>query len=189
VKRQQDQDQVTAAKNAAKAYLAPSVERGTFKGEVKILEMLVKAELLETAPDGGQYLIEKAIAGNAMIDAVLRKVINEKVLADEALPPNLKQYFTNHIMLIDRDAKKVNKGGRPAADFLVRNAVIHRVVNAMKDRGFHLDRNETPRGESARSIVSAALAELDVELDEKSVAKIWRTGIRDQLQLISCPQT
>ena len=147
--------------------------------------MAVEAELLETASDGGQYLIEKAIAGNVMIDAVLRKVINEKVLADEALPPNLKQYFTNHIMLVGRDVKKVNKGGRPAADFLIRNAVVHRVVEAMMGRGFHLDRNETPRGESACSIVSTALAELDVALDEKSIAKIWRTGIRDQLQLIS----
>jgi hypothetical protein len=51
-----------------------------FEGEVKILKVIAKA-FLETDPDGDQYLIEQAIAGDVMIDAALREVISEKVLA------------------------------------------------------------------------------------------------------------
>ena len=138
------------------------MKRGVFEGKVKILEVIAKA-FLETDPDGDQYLIEQAIAGDVMIDAALREVISEKVLAHETLPPNLEQYLINYILPTSRNTKRVNKGGRPAGDFLVRNAVIYRAVEAAMSHGFHLERNDSPShndippGELARSIVVLAL--------------------------------
>jgi hypothetical protein len=190
MKQQQDQEEVTAAVAAAIAYLTPHVKRGVFEGEVKILGVIAKA-FLKTDPDGYQYLIEQAIAGDVMIDAALREVISEKVLAHETLPRNLEQYLINYILPIGRNTKRVNKGGRPAGDFLIRNAVICRAVTATMSHGFHSERNDIPsrndipRVESACSIVVLALKELGVVLTEKSVARIWRTGIQDQLQRFS----
>ena len=190
MKRQlQDQEEVTAAVTAAIAYLAPHVKRGVFEGEVKILQVIAKSFL--KIDDGDQYLIEQAIAGDVMINAAIREVISEKVLAHETLPPNLEQYLINYILPISRNTKRVNKGGRPAGDFLVRNSVIRRAVRATMSRGFHSERNDIPshndipRGKSACSIVVLALKELGVVLTEKSVARIWRTGIQDQLQRFS----
>jgi hypothetical protein len=187
MKRQQDQEQVTAAVAAAVASLTPFVRNGRFEMRndalalwlfgpgLSVREAAIRIKL--TAHDGGQYLIEKAIAGDVVIDTVLRKVISEKLLANETLPPNLQQYLVNHILLTDRNTQRVNKGGRPAADFFMRDAVIYTTVEATIDRGFRSTRNDTSTsrgGESACSIVSTALVELDVTLSEKSVAAIWQ---------------
>jgi hypothetical protein len=122
-----------------------------------------------------QYLIEKAVAGDVAANTVLRKVISEKLLANETLSLNLRQYLVNHIvLLIGRDTQRVNKGGRPSADFNLRNSVIFATVETTIARGFRPTRNEIPHGESACSIVASALEKLGVTLNEKTIARIWR---------------
>jgi hypothetical protein len=184
MKRQQpDQEQVIAAEAAAVPSLTPWVKDGGFEERNDAAWALWESgpSLLEagmrtilTVPDGDQYLIEKAVAGDVAANTVLRKVISEKLLANETLSLNLRQYLANHIVLIGRDTQRVNKGGRPAADFYLRNRVIYATVETTIDRGFRPTRNEIPRGESACSIVASALEKLGVTLDEKTIARIWR---------------
>jgi hypothetical protein len=187
MKRQRpDQEQVIAAEAAAVASLTPWVKDGRFEmrnealarwlfgPELSLWKAVIRFKLSE--PDGGQYLIEKAIAGDVVIDTVIRKVIAEKLQADETLPSNLRGYLVNHIVLADQIRQRV---GRPVAHVFMRDTAIYVAVETVIDRGFHPTRNDTSisRGDaSACSIVSAALAELDVTLSEKSVAAIWQRG-------------
>jgi hypothetical protein len=183
MKRQQDQEQVIAAEAAAVASLTPWVKDGRFEmrndgawalfeSGSSVLEAGIR--IILTAPDGDQYLIEKAVAGDVAVNTVLRKVISEKLLVNETLSPNLRQFLVNHIVLIGRNTQRANKGGRPAADFNLRDSVIYATVETTIDRGFRPTRNEIPRSESACSIVASALEGLGVTLSEKTIAGIWR---------------
>jgi hypothetical protein len=146
-----DQDQITAAIAAAKAVLEPAVADGVFKGESE--QAVLIRNLWERQQSEGP--------------ALLKAVVLQKLQAGEEFPPLLQMWLASYVL-----AK--SKEGRPTK-FQERDYAIYRAVGATIQRGFHLARNdETRLAESACSIVSAALANFDIELSEKNIARIWR---------------
>jgi hypothetical protein len=153
MKPRQDQEQVTAAVAAAMAELTPAVKNGVFEG---LLKQAVWVEHERMAEEERPQL-----------EIWLNEVVRQKLQAGEDLPRPLQLYLAS---LLNK-----SKGGRPT-NFLVRDSVIHSVVDATIRRGFLLMRNEITHSgtESASSIVSTALAKLNIKLSERSVARIWR---------------
>ena len=143
--KHQEQD-ISEAIAAAVDTLAPAVA--------------MQAMLVESRRSDEEYL--------PLLKDGLREVVKQKFKEEGELPILLQ-------MLLAEFALNKPKGGRPV-NFLERDVGIYCVVDATVQRGFHLTRNAESKKptESASSIVSAALAQLDVVLSEKSVVRIWR---------------
>jgi hypothetical protein len=199
MKRQQDQDLVTAAVAAAVVTLASAVKAGVFDGRPALLSFKVMVTkqamgwrfekldgeaktLIEQAmtrrsekldadacqlvvyeydDDKAKAVIEKAVAGDAVADGLLREVAIEKVQAGLPLPPNLAKYIADFLA----DPNRSNRG-KPPGNFFDRDAWVYLAVKNTIERGFRLERNVASELASASSIVTAALSELGVTLSE-----------------------
>jgi hypothetical protein len=151
----------------AKMVMEQAMSRRSEKLDADACQLLV----YQYDDDRADTVIEKALAGDAIADTLLREVASEKLQAREALlPPNLTRYIVSNV-LADPDRPK--NPGRPPGHF-DRDAWVYLVVSDTLKRGFRLARNATTKSESASSIVTAALSELGVTMSEKSVARIWR---------------
>jgi hypothetical protein len=149
-----DQEEVTAAVNAAMAALEPAVTSGAFEGASK------QAVWVE--------LVRRVKEERPQLEIWLNEVVRQKLQAGEDLPRLLQLYLASLVL-------NKSEGGRPV-NFLARDSAIYSVVTATIKRGFHLERNVAPRDatESASSITVTALTKLGITLSEKSVARIWR---------------
>jgi hypothetical protein len=188
---------VTTAIALARIRLKASVDIGLFrrqppettlKGWHLIREMQVPQDVwvLSDLPiyddERGRAVIAKAMDGDADADALLREIACEKLR--EGLPPNLATYIGG--ILAGDDSRR---RGSPQK-YYSRDFMVYLTVYEMVEDGFSATRNSATKDrelrESACSIVSAALAELGVNLSEKSIERIWKeTSARFPSSLIN----
>ena len=113
-------------------------------------------------------VIAKAMDGDALADALLRKIACEKL--QEGLPPNFASYVSG--VLAGDDSQKGRRGS--PEKYYARDAAVYLAVDEVRKLGFDATRNSASRHASACSIVVMALSELGVSLSEKSIERIWK---------------
>jgi hypothetical protein len=77
------------------------------------------------------------------------------------------------ISVLRQSRSSPKKRGRHQDRDRLRNQFIADAVETLRLRGFIPTRNDTSVEECGCSIVSMALAELEIQLSEKSIARIW----------------
>lgn len=121
-------------------------------------------------------VIEMAVAGDRVADALLRKFAAEQL--SEGLEPNLAAYIRNELLA---DRNQSNKTGWSRTNG--RDYWIYFTVQIIQPLGFRVTRNNSTERASACSIVATALAEVGVPMPEKTVEGVWLKvkRIRDRL--------